>query len=170
MPKHWQPPDRLVLRLPFHLLCLVSVSRPSLEYHWESKESPELWEKHRKTVCNRLHNTNLLGGLLLSASAVFLSTPPALPSLLPYTATPSYVLTLASFAHALGGALVGGIVIFVYESCDREWAHEARVGFIYSIVILITNSRPSHQLAPDYMQPYFSSLGPDYPSSSPSFA
>ncbi|KAH7890109.1 hypothetical protein F5I97DRAFT_1924625 [Phlebopus sp. FC_14] len=122
MPEHWKPPTHPVFKLFFHLLCLVSVSRPSLEYHREAGEDQESWEKQRIAVCSRLHNTNILGGLVLAASAVFLSTPPPLPSLLPYTGRISYILTLASFAHALGGALTGGVVIFVYETCDRLWA------------------------------------------------
>ncbi|KIJ08593.1 hypothetical protein PAXINDRAFT_18292 [Paxillus involutus ATCC 200175] len=122
MPEWWKPPQHPFLKRLFQGLCLISVSRPSLEDHWESKRNQAAWDAHKRLVCDRLSNSNIIGGLILTASAVFLSTLPPLPSFMAYTATGPYLLTLISFAHALGSMLTGNVVVLVYESCDRMWA------------------------------------------------
>lgn len=63
-------------------------------------------------------------GLVLTTSAVFLSTQPPLTSFLPYTIRTCYILALGSFAHALGGLLSGLAVVNIYEACDRIWAKD----------------------------------------------
>ncbi|KIK48994.1 hypothetical protein CY34DRAFT_429413 [Suillus luteus UH-Slu-Lm8-n1] len=64
----------------------------------------------------------LQAGLVLTTSAVFVSTQPPLTSFLPYTIRTCYILALGSFSHALGGLLSGLAVLNIYESCDRIWA------------------------------------------------
>ncbi|KAG1743018.1 hypothetical protein EDB19DRAFT_1907170 [Suillus lakei] len=93
------------------------MARPSLEHHWKSKINDDEWEKHRKTFVDRLSNTNIAAGLVLTTSAVFVSTQPPLTSFLPYTIRACYVLALGSFAHALGGLLSGLAVVNIYEAC-----------------------------------------------------
>ncbi|KIJ08029.1 hypothetical protein PAXINDRAFT_18804 [Paxillus involutus ATCC 200175] len=122
MPDWWKSPQHPFLKLLFQGLCLISVSWPSLEHHWESKINQDAWDVHKRLVCGRLRNSNIIGGLLLTASAVFISTPPPLPSFMAYTAVGPYFLALVSFSHALGSILSGTVVILVYESCDRMWA------------------------------------------------
>lgn len=61
---------------------------------------------------------------------MFLTTPPPLQAILNYATTPSYVLTLVSFAHALGGLLTGTAVIAIYQSCDRDWTREASLSLL----------------------------------------
>ncbi|KAG2127938.1 uncharacterized protein EDB93DRAFT_1185676 [Suillus bovinus] len=98
------------------------MARPSLKQHWMSKISDDEWEKHRKISVDRLNNTNIVAGLVLTTSAIFVSTQPPLTSFLPYTIRGCYVLALGSFAHALGGLLSGLAVVNIYGSCDRIWA------------------------------------------------
>ncbi|KIJ65657.1 hypothetical protein HYDPIDRAFT_27651 [Hydnomerulius pinastri MD-312] len=124
MPPHWQLPESTVGAFLFRALCLLSVSRPSLDYHWQSKVNEQLWQEHKTLVNNRLNNSNVVGGLILTSSAVFLTTMPPLPQMLPYTSTAPYLFAITSFAHALGGILTGTAVVVVYDSCDRVWARD----------------------------------------------
>ncbi|KAJ8582302.1 hypothetical protein M405DRAFT_867948 [Rhizopogon salebrosus TDB-379] len=130
MPDHWKVPksngtmlSRIQI-LAFHALCLVSITRPSLSVHcWVSKRSDEEWERHRKMVCDKLNASNVAAGLVLTTSAVYLTTqPPTMElSLLPYTTLASYIFSILSFVQAMGSMLSGVAIIAVYESCDREW-------------------------------------------------
>ncbi|KAG1841298.1 hypothetical protein DFJ58DRAFT_808550 [Suillus subalutaceus] len=124
VPDHWAVPDFNKHPIPstlFRSLCMISLGRPSLEHHWKSKINDDEWEKHRKTFIDRLSNTNIV---VLTTSAVFLSTQPPLTSFLPYTIRGCYILALGSFAHALGGLLSGLAVVNIYEACDRIWARD----------------------------------------------
>ncbi|KAG2085943.1 uncharacterized protein F5147DRAFT_729702 [Suillus discolor] len=127
LPDFWAVPDfneHPILSTLFRILCLISMSRPSLEHHWKSKINDDEWEKHRKSFIDRLSNTNIAAGLVLTTSAVFLSTQPPLASFLPYTLRACYILAFGSFAHALGGLLTGLAVVNIYEACDRIWTNE----------------------------------------------
>ncbi|KAF8838679.1 hypothetical protein BDN67DRAFT_906919, partial [Paxillus ammoniavirescens] len=80
------------------------------------------------------------GGLILTASAVFISTSPPSPSFMAYTAIGPYLLALISFAHALGSILTGSVVILVYENCDRTWAKDVLTADhfrLYAILIFL---------------------------------
>ncbi|OAX31761.1 hypothetical protein K503DRAFT_52394 [Rhizopogon vinicolor AM-OR11-026] len=72
----------------------------------------------------RLNNTNIMAGLLLTTTAVFVSTQPPLASLLPYTIRPCYIFALFSFMHALGSLLCGLAVVNIYDACDRTWVKD----------------------------------------------
>ncbi|KAG2071030.1 hypothetical protein BDR04DRAFT_570958 [Suillus decipiens] len=90
LPRHWVVPDFKEQPIPsvlFRILCLISMGRPSLKYHWKSKISDDVWDKHRKTFVDRLSNTNIVAGLVLTTSAVFISTqpPPDIVSSIHYT-------------------------------------------------------------------------------------
>ncbi|KAG1726528.1 uncharacterized protein EDB91DRAFT_58937 [Suillus paluster] len=134
LPDHWKVPDSREWpkgSILFQALCLISIGRSSLDNHWKSKIDDGEWEKHRQKVVERLSNTNI-AGLVLTTSAVFLSTTPPLTSFLPYTIHGCYVFAFGSFAHALGGLACGIAVVNIYEACDREWAKD---------VLMATRSR-----------------------------
>lgn len=131
LPSHWAVPDvkeHPISSALFRALCLVSMARTSLKHHWKSKIDDDKWEEHRKTCVDRLSNTNIAAGLVLTTSAVFVSTQPPLTSFLPYTIRICYTLALGSFAHALGGLLCGLAVVNIYEACDRLWAKDVLMG------------------------------------------
>ncbi|KAG1818223.1 uncharacterized protein BJ212DRAFT_130221 [Suillus subaureus] len=130
MPKHWKVPEddgsllSSIKILAFRILCLIAITRPSLGVHcWVSKSDDKEWEKHRKMVCDKLNASNIAAGLILTTSAVYLTTqpPPTEMNLLPYTTLASYIFSILSFVQALASMLAGVAVIAVYESCDREW-------------------------------------------------
>ncbi|OAX33027.1 hypothetical protein K503DRAFT_776047 [Rhizopogon vinicolor AM-OR11-026] len=106
----------------FRALCLVSLT--SIEQLWDSMADDVKWETHRKKVVDRMSNVNIAAGLVLTTSAVFVSTQPPLTSFVPYTMLICYVLSLGSFAHALGGLLCGLAVANIYDACDRIWARD----------------------------------------------
>ncbi|OAX34234.1 hypothetical protein K503DRAFT_461253 [Rhizopogon vinicolor AM-OR11-026] len=124
MPDWWKPPENHVLAVLFSFLSLISMARPTLDHHWQSKINDEEWEKHKKMVIERLNNTNITAGLVLTSSAVFVSTTPPLTSFLPYTIRGCYILALGSFAHALGALLCGLAVVNIYEASGRLWAKD----------------------------------------------
>ncbi|KAG2339600.1 hypothetical protein BDR05DRAFT_615197 [Suillus weaverae] len=153
MPKHWKVPEddgtllSSIKILAFRILCLVSITRPSLGLHcWVSKNDDEAWEKHRKMVCDKLNASNVAAGLVLTTSAVYLTTqpPPTEMNLLPYTTLASYIFSILSFVQALGSMLAGVAVIAVYESCDREWTLQVltstRFRVCCTLVIIATPS------------------------------
>ncbi|OJA15601.1 hypothetical protein AZE42_10124 [Rhizopogon vesiculosus] len=106
----------------FRALCLVSLT--SVEQVWDSMADDVKWETNRKKTVDRMSNVNIAAGLVLTTSAVFVSTQPPLTSFVPYTMLVCYVLSLGSFAHALGGLLSGLAVANIYDACDRIWARD----------------------------------------------
>ncbi|KAG1841816.1 hypothetical protein DFJ58DRAFT_807684 [Suillus subalutaceus] len=96
------------------------MTRPTLIHYWQINGDVE-WKEHKKTVVGKLKNVNIVSGLVLAVSAVFLSTQPPLSYFLPYTKRVCYILTLLSFAHALGGLMCGLAVANVYQECEQEW-------------------------------------------------
>ncbi|KAG1743903.1 hypothetical protein EDB19DRAFT_546971 [Suillus lakei] len=127
IPDWWKAPDPQ--KFPkqaflFRALCLISVARPSADQYWQSFTDDDEWEKQQKKVINRLCNTNIVAGLMLTTSAVFVSTQPPLTSFLPYTLHGSYIFAFLSFTHALGGLMCGLAVVNIYEACDRTWVKD----------------------------------------------
>ncbi|KAG1734885.1 uncharacterized protein EDB91DRAFT_1250710 [Suillus paluster] len=74
----FDPPKNAFWRLWFKALCMIAVSKPSLE-HWDdliNDEKRDEWDEHKKMVIERLGNMNVTAGLVLTTTAVFISTNP----------------------------------------------------------------------------------------------
>jgi hypothetical protein len=54
---NFRPPTRPILKSAFQVLCVIAVSRPSLE-HWENTKKPE-WKEHVAVMINRFQNSNV---------------------------------------------------------------------------------------------------------------
>ncbi|OAX37435.1 hypothetical protein K503DRAFT_771498 [Rhizopogon vinicolor AM-OR11-026] len=124
-PGWWNVPESGRFHVWFWILralCLISLT--SVNQLWDSMADEVKWETYRKKAVNRRHYVNIAAGLVLTTSAGFLSTQPPLKSFVPYTTLVCYVLSLASFAHALGGLLCGLAVVNIYDACDRIWARD----------------------------------------------
>ncbi|KAG2124835.1 hypothetical protein DEU56DRAFT_590883 [Suillus clintonianus] len=135
LPKH---------RLPlvcFKLLCMIAISKPSVD-HWEdlrilskppvdqcedlrepsaTNSTAEKFEKHKKMLINRFENMNITAGLVLTSSAVFISTNPPIPPLMPYTSHGSYTLLVSSFVAALLSLMSGTSVLIIYDTCYANY-------------------------------------------------
>jgi uncharacterized membrane protein YraQ (UPF0718 family) len=77
------------------------------------------------------------GGLLLTATAVFLTTSPPISSPTPiiaYTLFGPYVCLLLSFATALGGVIVSSGLRFVIGNCKKEWFYKVHIYFCLSSI------------------------------------
>ncbi|KAG0696499.1 hypothetical protein DFH29DRAFT_197345 [Suillus ampliporus] len=127
LPDWWKVPDPK--RFPnqvflFRALCLVSVARTTVDQYWQSVTDDDEWEKQKSKIMSRLCNTNIVTGLMLTTSAVFISTQPPLTSFLPYTLRGSYIFAFLSFTHALGGLICGLAVVNIYDACDRTWVKD----------------------------------------------
>ncbi|KAG2050133.1 hypothetical protein BDR06DRAFT_1011582 [Suillus hirtellus] len=82
-PWHDVLPENIILRLCYKALCLIAVSKPSLD-HWRylmERPMKKEWIAHKKMVVNRFENMNITAGLVLTTTAVFVSTAPRKSSL-----------------------------------------------------------------------------------------
>ncbi|KAG1743832.1 hypothetical protein EDB19DRAFT_541989 [Suillus lakei] len=116
-------PKNAFYRVFFKALCMIAVSKPSVE-HWEElgqKSEEPKWDKHKKMVINRFQNMNVTAGLVLTTSAVFISTTPPNQTLIPYASHGSYILQVSSFIAALISLMTGTSVLIIYDNC---YAHK----------------------------------------------
>lgn len=98
---------------------MIAVSKPSVE-HWDDlihDQKKEEWVEHKKMVIDRLGNMNVTAGLVLTTSAVFISTQPPFQPLMPYASHGSYILQVASFVAALISLMTGTSVLIIYDTC-----------------------------------------------------
>lgn len=98
---------------------MIAISKPSVE-HWDdliNDRKKEEWLEHKKMVTERLGNMNVTAGLVLTTSAVFISTAPPFQPLMPYASHGSYILQVASFVAALLSLMVGTSVLIIYDTC-----------------------------------------------------
>ncbi|OAX37263.1 hypothetical protein K503DRAFT_801384 [Rhizopogon vinicolor AM-OR11-026] len=114
LPKSWQPPKQYVLGLVFKVLCIIAVSRTSLN-HWEDTRRDE-WKQHTKAVINRFQYSNITAGLILTTTAVLLSSHPPVTLLMSYDTPASYILALVASCAALLSVISGAVVIVMYET------------------------------------------------------
>jgi hypothetical protein len=63
--RNFQRPTSPILKSAFELLCVIAVSRSSLD-HWEDTTSDE-WKEHVKVMINRFQNTNVTVCLIPSS-------------------------------------------------------------------------------------------------------
>ncbi|KAG2132321.1 uncharacterized protein EDB93DRAFT_911385 [Suillus bovinus] len=117
------PPRNAFWRVWFKALCMTAISKSSVEHWKELSQNAEhdKFEKHKKVVLNRFENMNITAGLVLTTSAVFISTNPPIQSLVPYGNDVSYILEVFSFVAALISLIAGTSVVIIYEPC---YAHK----------------------------------------------
>ncbi|KAG1869281.1 hypothetical protein C8R48DRAFT_114051 [Suillus tomentosus] len=126
VPKWCALPENTFCRFCFKALCIVAISKSSVE-HWEelrTNPKDEKWESHKKMVLKRFENMNITVGLVLTTSAVFISTAPPKDAL-PYASHASYMLETFSFVAALISLVVGTFVVIIYDPC---YAHKDILG------------------------------------------
>ncbi|KAG1857002.1 hypothetical protein DFJ58DRAFT_727019 [Suillus subalutaceus] len=141
IPKWCALPNHAIPRVLFKALCMIAISKSSVE-HWEElrqisiKNSEELernstepkrnsmdekWEKHKKMLINRFENMNITAGLVLTSSAVFISTIPRNNPISYTLRKRSYILLVISFVTALMSLMTGTSVLIIYDTC---YAHK----------------------------------------------
>ncbi|KAG2119318.1 hypothetical protein DEU56DRAFT_137027 [Suillus clintonianus] len=112
-------PKNIVLRLCYKALCMIAVSKSSVE-HWRhliERPIKQEWVEHKQMVVNRFENMNVTAGLVLTTSAVFLSTNPPYQPLMPYASHGSYILQMSAFVAALISLMTGTSVLIIYDTC-----------------------------------------------------
>ncbi|KAG1743830.1 hypothetical protein EDB19DRAFT_1697191 [Suillus lakei] len=115
----YDPPQGTLACLCFKALCMIAVSKPSVK-HWDDlirDPTKGEWAEHKKMVIDRLGNMNVTAGLVLTTSAVFISTNPPFQPLMPYASHGSYILQVAAFVAALISLMTGTSVLIVYDTC-----------------------------------------------------
>ncbi|KIM85535.1 hypothetical protein PILCRDRAFT_5228 [Piloderma croceum F 1598] len=157
---HWKVPDNPFLGLCFRLLCWISVGDESLDATWHivhavaerplDKGPLEKWEKYKEKRLNLLTVINILAGLLIATTALFLSTvPPTLtpplpaPSvnvLLAYNTYGSYAIMTAAFGAALGAFIVASTQLYILTFCTAaRYYHllgKGRLRLCYMLVLM----------------------------------
>ncbi|KAG1879314.1 hypothetical protein C8R48DRAFT_830015 [Suillus tomentosus] len=110
----YQAPNNPILRLAFKILCVIAVSRESLD-HWEDTKKKE-WKDHVSIMVNRFQNTNITAGLVLATATLFLSSVPPIEHLMAYNFSISYIFAMVSFGAALLSVISGSAVLVIYET------------------------------------------------------
>ncbi|OJA13151.1 hypothetical protein AZE42_11171 [Rhizopogon vesiculosus] len=110
----FEVPDHVIWKPAFQLLCIIAVSRTDLN-HWKNTENVN-WKEHTKVVINRFHHSDLTAGLVLTTTAVLLSSSPPLSLLMNYENPASYILALVAFGAALLSVITGAAVLVIYET------------------------------------------------------
>ncbi|KAG1889597.1 uncharacterized protein F5891DRAFT_141040 [Suillus fuscotomentosus] len=110
----YQAPNNSILRLAFKILCVIAVSRESLD-HWEDTKKKE-WKDHVSIMVNQFQNTNITAGLVLATATLFLSSVPPIEHLMAYNFSISYIFAMVSFGAALLSVISGSAVLVIYET------------------------------------------------------
>lgn len=98
---------------------MIAVSKSSLD-HWRyliERPIKKEWIAHKEMVVNRFENMNITAGLVLTTTAVFVSTTPPFDPLMPYASHGSYILQLCSFVASLISLMIGTSVLIIYDTC-----------------------------------------------------
>ena len=72
------------------------------------------------------HEWAMQAGLVLSAMAAFLTTPPPV-KLINYNLRFPYILIFVSFCLSLGGLIVGSTHLYVLTKMERPWFRKVRL-------------------------------------------
>ncbi|KAG2098761.1 uncharacterized protein F5147DRAFT_357605 [Suillus discolor] len=104
MPPQWQPPPRPIARRCFIILCYIFVADSNLESFWKriSRDSSKGWKDYHAEYFEFLNRISTVQGLLLTTTAVFISTAAPL-SILNYAADIPYACLSESLVFALFG-------------------------------------------------------------------
>ncbi|KAG1759702.1 hypothetical protein EDD22DRAFT_130934 [Suillus occidentalis] len=105
--RNFRLPTDPILKSAFQVLCVIAVSRPSLE-HWGDTKTPE-WKEHVRVMINRFQNSNITAGLVLATTALFLTSNPPL-TMMAFDTRASYVFAMMAFSAALLSVISGAAV------------------------------------------------------------
>jgi len=84
-------------------------------------------------------------GLILTTSAVLLSSQPPLTRFIAYDTPAAYMLTVIAFCAALLNTIFGATVLVMYESCTlHEEVNGLKVGLFPNVVYVLTSCRTCH--------------------------
>ena len=120
-------------RYMFKLLCLFAVGEFSLEALWVSSSLEDLWTKRKEQYIGLLSNITVVvcilschgcvdlaytylpaqAGLVLTTTAVFLTTSPPLPEYMKYDDSHAYGLVYLSFISAICSIFSGAIALLI---------------------------------------------------------
>ncbi|KAL4255569.1 hypothetical protein AB1N83_013057 [Pleurotus pulmonarius] len=132
MPSHWR--DDFALPEPFltivrglmSLSLSMTLGHSSLEPVWEiCLAGGKEWVEFKDRVYDRITNLIVFGGLLLSASAAFMTTEPPVNGLLDYNQRWPYILMCLSLNLSLCGLVEGCVVVYVTASCSARWFQDS---------------------------------------------
>ncbi|KIK91500.1 hypothetical protein PAXRUDRAFT_64340, partial [Paxillus rubicundulus Ve08.2h10] len=134
LPDHWKVqacepghPLSYIRASSWAMLCLSSVSKPSLEECWGSLQTDDLWQKQGDMFVLRISNTNTAAGLILATTAVLMTTAPPTHTWNYLEYWPNCLCTLA-LCHSLMSIWFGSWLIIVYQSTTRRWALDVLTG------------------------------------------
>ncbi|KAJ7113206.1 hypothetical protein C8R44DRAFT_797350 [Mycena epipterygia] len=128
---HWRTPivSGAVSRLQwivFNILCLTAHGHAGLGPVWaaikvEDEGDESLWVEMIRQMCDRLNNMLVVASLLLGTSAVFITTPPPIPTTVNYTLRGPYICMLSAFGLLIGGLIVAAVVYLLLSRSKPHW-------------------------------------------------
>lgn len=144
---NFSPPTHPILKSAFKVLCVVAVSRTSLE-HWGKTKDKE-WKEHITVMVNRFQNSNITAGLVLATTALLLTSNPPVTSLMAYDTPASYVFAMIAFSAALLSVISGAALVVIYETSTthKDMEHLRHMSPHQIICLLLWLAYPSICLA-----------------------
>ncbi|KAG1774303.1 hypothetical protein EV702DRAFT_541207 [Suillus placidus] len=134
---NFSPPTHPILKSAFKVLCVVAVSRTSLE-HWGKTKDKE-WKEH----------ITVMAGLVLATTALLLTSNPPVTSLMAYDTPASYVFAMIAFSAALLSVISGAALVVIYETSTthKDMEHLRHMSPHQIICLLLWLAYPSICLA-----------------------
>ncbi|KAG1800123.1 hypothetical protein EV424DRAFT_1648011 [Suillus variegatus] len=145
--KNFPLPTHPILNSAFRIMCVVAVSRMSLE-HWRHTHNEE-WKEHVSVMVNRFQNSNVTAGLVLATTALLLTTNSPVTSLMAFDTAASYVFAMIAFDAALLSVISGAAVVVIYETSTvhKDMVHLRDMSRCQIICLLLWLAYPSICLA-----------------------
>ncbi|KAG1835697.1 hypothetical protein EV424DRAFT_1358341 [Suillus variegatus] len=145
--KNFAPPTHPILKSAFKIMCVVAVSRTSLE-HWRDTNNEE-WKEHVSVMVNRFQNSNVTAGLVLATTALLLTTSSPVTSLMVLDTAASYVFAMIAFSAALLSVISGAAVVVIYQTSTvhKDMEHLKDMSRCQIICLLLWLAYPSICLA-----------------------
>lgn len=104
-PRNWKVPESFILRHMFKLCCLIFTWRSDLHWLHNLLAEGNTWEELHRQYLTQLNQVSIVQGLVLTTTAVFISSNPPLRADVNYTSQASYACLAESLVFSLFGLL-----------------------------------------------------------------
>ncbi|KAF7333617.1 hypothetical protein MSAN_02413900 [Mycena sanguinolenta] len=159
MASHFETPSRKGLFgwlrwVAFTYVCFVAYGRPDMKHLWaalrlEEEGDDSGWKEFVCGMTDRLNNVQVVGGLLLATSALFLTTVPPRPATIDYTRYGSYICIVSAFGLLIGSiicAVAGVLMLSQASACWHENVWYRNRTCVYGTTIALAG--PTFSAAP----------------------
>ncbi|KAF8656302.1 hypothetical protein AX16_002604 [Volvariella volvacea WC 439] len=128
--------------LIFQLMCVIAFGKTELYSLWEDTlpGNEEYFKETKESLTHQVNNTNIISGLILATSAVFLTTGSPREDMLQFDNAGPYVCLLASFGLAMGSMICGSALQLIAGRCTPRWLRQnlasTRIRLIFTLGLI----------------------------------